>query len=405
MVNLVLAVINDSFSNAIENRRSDNSEEIMTLRKGKQTPLVTKLEDDENLRAKTDQLMDKEIAKISVWNKVFNKNENLLEKIKQMKSEQSDDKNKIENEEKKPEIKMNVGKNLNILPRSDTADTHHEDKKVQGFSADKEKKNIDLTSTPRLEDNNQVPSIGIMKKKSAHSLKLNALWYVIMFKSRFNLAAIRYKIKRRARGNFLSKACFDIIGSIWFLYTTTFIIILNTIVLSLDRYPIKASEDEFFDKVNIFFTSVLCFELILKLIGKKIYSYIILYYSLSPKGLGIKEYFLDQINIYDLIITLCNVIEILLSSFNTDKDSYAFLTAIKCFRAIRIFRMFKLAKTWTGFRNLLKALHSSLVEILWFTLLVFLFMIVFSLLGMELFAYKAFFNPNGSLADPKYLLY
>lgn len=60
--------------------------------------------------------------------------------------------------------------------------------------------------------------------------------------------------------------------------------------------------------------------------------------------------------------------------------------ALKAFRAMRLLRMMKLSKSWKALSNILVTTAKSLKDISQFTILLVLFMYIFALLGMELFA-------------------
>ncbi len=66
------------------------------------------------------------------------------------------------------------------------------------------------------------------------------------------------------------------------------------------------------------------------------------------------------------------------------------LSVITAFRALRLFRIFKLIRTWLALRTLMLTIMKTIVDIAHFTLLVLLFMIITSLLGMEFFAYRVY---------------
>jgi hypothetical protein len=76
-------------------------------------------------------------------------------------------------------------------------------------------------------------------------------------------------------------------------------------------------------------------------------------------------------------------------------------TAISAFRSLRLFRIFKLARSWTTLRKLLMAIAATIGSILYFVILLLLFMIIASLLGMELFAYNIRLDENGNTATSK----
>lgn len=228
------------------------------------------------------------MMKLIIRKKKNNNNDNILSNIDGINTKKIHELKLINDDEKKSntyelnekvDIDLDTKKHQNSQEKNTNHISHTEPRSIENKEikvdcnieslSDKDKRTYDLSS-PIEKKNSGISATDKHKKKnkSAGVLKLNALWYVIMFKSRFNLAAIRYKIRRRSRGNFLNRACFDIIGSVWYLYSTTFIIIFNTIVLSMDRYPISYEEDHIFDILNLVFTALLGFEMILKLIGK-----------------------------------------------------------------------------------------------------------------------------------------
>ena len=61
-------------------------------------------------------------------------------------------------------------------------------------------------------------------------------------------------------------------------------------------------------------------------------------------------------------------------------------------RAIRLLRVFKLARSWTSFRELLEKIVITLKDITNISVLMLLFMFIFTLVGSEMYAYKVRFN-------------
>jgi voltage-dependent calcium channel L type alpha-1D len=66
--------------------------------------------------------------------------------------------------------------------------------------------------------------------------------------------------------------------------------------------------------------------------------------------------------------------------------------AISAFRGIRLLRVFKLARSWKSFQEMLVKIGKTVKDISNFSVLLFLFMFVYCLLGMELFGHKVHFN-------------
>lgn len=63
-------------------------------------------------------------------------------------------------------------------------------------------------------------------------------------------------------------------------------------------------------------------------------------------------------------------------------------------RTFRILRLFKLAKSWKQLQLLLRTLWTTVVDIASFTVVLFLFMFIYAILGMELFAENAKFTAD-----------
>ena len=177
----------------------------------------------------------------------------------------------------------------------------------------------------------------------------------------------RFKLEGRADHNRLYGFCFKIALSKHFTTFISLCIVANTIVLALDRHPISLHESDILDKTNLGLSSIFLVEMIVKLLG-----------------LGVKAYFKDSFNILDCIIVVSNIVDIFVHAFN-GTESGSSITALRGFRLIRVF---KLAKTWKKFGNLLKTIATTMVDISTFSVLLFLFMFSYSLLGMELFAYE-----------------
>ena len=153
-----------------------------------------------------------------------------------------------------------------------------------------------------------------------------------------------------------------------FTTSITILILLNTALLSLDRYPLSYQESVIYNDLSQIFSGCFLLEMIIKLFA-----------------LGIKQYFKDYFNIFDCIIVISSVADIIATQIITDSS----VGAITALRAFRLLRIFKLAKQWISFQNLLKTVGRTLKDVSTFSILLFLFIFIYALLGLELFAYKA----------------
>jgi hypothetical protein len=110
-------------------------------------------------------------------------------------------------------------------------------------------------------------------------------------------------------------------------------------------------------------------------------------------GLGFRGYFLDNYNIFDLVIVIASIVDLFISSLMNLKAK-GVITALRSFRLMRVF---KLAKQWRRLHHLLQTVGTTLRDVSTFSVLLFLFIFSFALLGLELFSGLVKFDPNNSL--------
>lgn len=152
-------------------------------------------------------------------------------------------------------------------------------------------------------------------------------------------------------------------------------IALNTVILALDTYPIDPVDERNFNSINSILTWLFLGEMVLKLIG-----------------LGVSNYVKDRFNIFDAFIVTLTVAE---NIVDLASSSYTKKGSISGFRAIRLFRIFKIARNMRSFQKMIEKIAMSLKDIANFSVLLSLFLFTFTLLGLELFANKAKFNEEG----------
>lgn len=76
---------------------------------------------------------------------------------------------------------------------------------------------------------------------------------------------------------------------------------------------------------------------------------------------------------------------------NSSGQMHDIMSALRAFRLLRIF---KLAHSWKKFNDLLKTVWKTLKDISTFTIFLFLFSFIYSLLGLELFAFGCKKTPD-----------
>lgn len=148
-------------------------------------------------------------------------------------------------------------------------------------------------------------------------------------------------------------------------------ILANTILLSLDKYPISKAQTFQMETTNQIFSAIFFFEMIIKLVG-----------------MGFKLYFNDKFNQFDCSIVIVSTIDTTLTYSFPDVESGNIGRAITIFRGFRLLRIFKLARSWKSFQVMLVNIKDTLKDIANFSILLGIVIFIYTLVGMELFSYS-----------------
>jgi hypothetical protein len=140
----------------------------------------------------------------------------------------------------------------------------------------------------------------------------------------------------------------------------------------MDRHPIEANRLKKLEFLNSILSWVFFAEMVIKMIG-----------------LGIKDYARDDFNLFDCAVVVTSIIDLIIGMIGSAFNGGG---AISALRAVRLLRVFKLARSWTSFRELLSKMIITLKDIRNFSVLMLLFMFIYTLLGMELYAYRVMFS-------------
>lgn len=124
--------------------------------------------------------------------------------------------------------------------------------------------------------------------------------------------------------------CLKIVTHKFFTFLIVLCILINAVVLAMDRYPQSEYEDNLLNQFNLACFSVFGLELVLKIIG-----------------LGVVYYFRDKFNWFDSIVVFISIIDIMLQYSNIGKNLSG--GAISAMRVFRVIRIFQLAKVWKNF--------------------------------------------------------
>eukprot|EP01083_Nonionella_stella_P095951 269516_1 len=147
----------------------------------------------------------------------------------------------------------------------------------------------------------------------------------------------------------------------WFEKAIIFIILLNTIILAI-HWPAMNEELEVgLSVLNYCFTILFALELVVKMVG-----------------LGPERWWFDKFNAFDAVIVIVSLIELGLPNGGAG--------ALLAFRALRVLRVLRLLHAIPGLRSLFNSILNSFEPVVFLVLIIILFIFMFGVLGVQLFA-------------------
>uniref|UniRef100_A0A3Q3ACK4 Sodium channel protein n=3 Tax=Euteleostomi TaxID=117571 RepID=A0A3Q3ACK4_KRYMA len=138
----------------------------------------------------------------------------------------------------------------------------------------------------------------------------------------------------------------------------TICIVLNTLFMAMEHYPMTPEFDSMLSVGNLVFTGIFTAEMVFKLIAMDPY-----------------YYFQVGWNIFDSIIVTLSLVELGLAN----------VQGLSVLRSFRLLRVFKLAKSWPTLNMLIKIIGNSVGALGNLTLVLAIIVFIFAVVGMQLF--------------------
>ncbi|XP_074055285.1 voltage-dependent L-type calcium channel subunit alpha-1D isoform X6 [Macrotis lagotis] len=185
-------------------------------------------------------------------------------------------------------------------------------------------------------------------------------------------AISKSKLSRRWRrwNRFSRRRCRAAVKSVSFYWLVIVLVFLNTLTISSEHYNQPDWLTQIQDIANKVLLAMFTCEMLVKM------------YSL-----GLQAYFVSLFNRFDCFVVCGGITETILVELEIMSP-----LGISVFRCVRLLRIFKVTRHWTSLSNLVASLLNSMKSIASLLLLLFLFIIIFSLLGMQLFGGKFNFD-------------
>uniref|UniRef100_UPI0037E9A94A voltage-dependent L-type calcium channel subunit alpha-1D n=1 Tax=Semicossyphus pulcher TaxID=241346 RepID=UPI0037E9A94A len=174
----------------------------------------------------------------------------------------------------------------------------------------------------------------------------------------------------RSWNRFCRRKCRAAVKSVTFYWLVIILVFLNTLTIASEHYNQPDWLTEVQDVANKVLLAMFTLEMLVKM------------YSL-----GLQAYFVSLFNRFDCFVVCGGIIETILVELAIMSP-----LGISVFRCVRLLRIFKVTRHWASLSNLVASLLNSMKSIASLLLLLFLFIIIFSLLGMQLFGGKFNFD-------------
>ncbi|KFV89770.1 Voltage-dependent L-type calcium channel subunit alpha-1S, partial [Fulmarus glacialis] len=197
---------------------------------------------------------------------------------------------------------------------------------------------------------------------------------------------VQYALKARPLRRYIPKNPYQyqiwyVVTSSYFEYLMFFLILLNTICLGMQHYNQSAEMNHISDILNVAFTILFTLEMILKLMAFKA-----------------KGYFGDPWNVFDFLIVIGSIIDVILSEIDVtspscppsvvlclqDSDENS-RVSITFFRLFRVMRLVKLLSRGEGVRTLLWTFIKSFQALPYVALLIVMLFFIYAVIGMQMF--------------------
>lgn len=162
----------------------------------------------------------------------------------------------------------------------------------------------------------------------------------------------------------------------------TLAVLLNTIVMGMESHNMSVDLKNFTIEANAWFTWIFIGELTIKMLA-----------------IGPKKYLADKMNWLDGGVVSISIFEMLLTAVGTAGGNLKAFNTVRVFRTFRVLRVARLLRSLKSMKVILQVIISSADGFIYITLLMFVFVFIYTLLGMQIFGGKFSFadgKPRGN---------
>lgn len=143
-------------------------------------------------------------------------------------------------------------------------------------------------------------------------------------------------------------------------------VVINTVILAMDGLFTDEATTNMFQTFNLSFTIIFAIEMGAKLLGY-----------------GVKGYFSDKMNIFDGIVVILSLVEVIVMSGSGTLSAFR---SVRIFRTFRVLRVTRLLRSLQFMSVIIEAITSTIDSSFYVGLLLILFLVIYSMIGSQLFA-------------------
>ena len=168
-----------------------------------------------------------------------------------------------------------------------------------------------------------------------------------------------------------------------FEHFMTLCVIINTVVMSMDRYGIEESTDKILSQMNEVFTYIFIFEMGTKLLA-----------------IGPKKYAASKWNLLDGGVVILSIIELIIESQrdnNSGGSSISAFRTVKVFRTFRVMRVARILRALRSMQVIIGVVTRSVRSFMYVILLLLVFVFIYALLGIQIYQGNYTFGPDEEL--------
>lgn len=157
----------------------------------------------------------------------------------------------------------------------------------------------------------------------------------------------------------------------------TFCVLLNTVAMGMEQYNLDLERVDQLEQAGQVFTWIFIGELSIKVVA-----------------VGLNKYLADKMNWLDGAVVSLSVIELVMAALGGQGGNLSAFRTVRVFRTFRVLRVARLLRGLSSMKVIIGVVVRSYESFVYITMLMFVFIFIYTLLGMQVFGGQMNF-PDG----------